>query len=479
MAKTGSDSQKPDTILVTIGGALVVMAIPFTLLWIARGQALVHALSIPLAHAGQAWRLLGRSAYASLIDHAGYYFWSHSGEIGPFRFLHFANAALRPYAYVVVALFLVWAVLIARRDLNNVVQRKLSAEQLLVGSTRSFTGNIPIMHLREKIVRNQLPQWRRQRHAVEILQEDKTSEGKPLLVDGEVDQERLEDWLRGVDPKRTTSDGRLYSRHLGYQILRADEVDEGRLHITSRLSNVGKALFGLFCAHAYGGPEGIRDYQRARDELNRSCAGHPTGEANLEVANWIWQKYKRHDEANRLFLRHPWEYTYLCHLLWMAKEKGKMGHWDFMWLKPMNRPLFYMLNSLGRKTPHPEAVMAYAQYEFEGILAKRPDESGRVPWMIVTGADGAKRQVPTMFTGPAVRGMLNEWNEWKNNSDEASEWWRDRNAWKQHSALSDMLKPVQVDAAGNPRFDGEHVMVSAPMAAGGEVGQEHGGDDAE
>jgi hypothetical protein len=468
MAKSGSNNDKPDTVPVMVAGVALVLAIPVGLLWWKKGPMVVYDLAMPLAKAGQIWRLLGQREYAERIYRGGYFFWYHAGSIGLFRFLHFANAALRPYAFIVVALFAVWSFRIARRDVKNLVRRKLSPEQLLMGSTNSFTGNIPVMHLREKIVRNQIPQWRRQRHAVEILQEERTSDGKPLLVDGEIDQERLEDWLRGIDPKRTTADGRLYSRHLGFQILRPEETESEHLRISVRLSDVGKTLFALFCAHAYGGPQGILDYQLARDQLNRSCAGHPLGIPNLTVANWIWQKYKNHPEANRLFLRHPWEYTYLCHLLHLAKEKGKMGHWDFMWLKPRERTLFYVLNTLGRQTPHPEAVMAFAQYEFEGACSKRPEESGRAPWMVATGPDGAKRHVPTIFTGPAVRGFMQEWREWQSSSDEAAEWWKGSGAWKQHSALSEMLKGLELDARGNPRFDGQQVMVSAPA---------HGPDD--
>lgn len=476
MAKSGGDSQKPDSVLVMVGGVALMLAIPLGLLWVAKGSTLVYELAMPLAKAGQIWRFLGDRAYADRIYRGGYYFWYHASTIGPFRFLHFANAALRPYAFMVVGLFALWALRIVRQDARNVVQRKLTPEQLLVGSTNSFTGNIPIMHLREKIVRNQIPQWRRQRHAVEILQQERTSDGKPLLVDGEIDQERLEDWLRGIDPRKTTKDGRLYSRHLGYQILRSEEVEGDHLRITTRLSDVGKALFALFCAHAYGGPEGVKDYQRARDELNRSCAGHPLGEPNLTVANWIWHKYKNHAEANQLFLRHPWEYTYLCHLLHLAKEKGKMGHWDFMWLKPKERTLFYVLNTLGRQTPHPEAVMAFAQYEFEGLCARRSEESSRVPWMVATGTDGAKRLVPTIFTGPAVRGLMQEWREWQASSDEAAEWWKSQGAWRQHSALSEMLRPVELDAQGNPKFEGQQVMSSPP--GGDEATGIAAGDDA-
>ena len=445
MARSSSPQDKKDDPLLMAAGILTVVSIIVFVTWIYVGARVVYFLSMPLADLGQVWRFVGMGSYADEIARGGRYFWFHSTDIGLFRFLKFADAALRPYALMFAAWTVYAVVKTVRATLAGDVQRKLSPEQLLRSATGFFTGNIPIMHLREKIVNNQLPQWARQRQVVEIIKTERTIAGKPLLLDGDLAMDRLETWLQAIDPSKTASDGRLFSRHLGYQMVHFPEPAAGTPGaIAVRFSDEGKALFALFTAHAFGGNEGINDYQKAMDELNRSCVGHPLGCPNLSVANWIWHKYKANQMAHNLFLQHPWEYTYLLELLSLAKLKGKMGHWQFMWLKPLNRPLFYAINSLGRHTPHPEGAMAFGQHEYEKEAARL----GNYP-CIITKTEGEKgvvthKAVPTIFSEEVLRGFERDWADWVNGEDDEYSWWADKNAWKAHTALAEALKPVAV-----------------------------------
>ena len=154
---------------------------------------------------------------------------------------------------------------------------------------------------------------------------------------------------------------------IGNQVvnLHADIRSLNTLIYPDRFSPTGKIIFALFCAHAFGGAEGKADYAKARDQLNNSARGEKNGFANLTVAGWLFEKYRTNETARKLFSVHYWEYTYLYELAVLAKRQGKCGHWEFIWLKPMNRILFYVMNTVGRITPHTESAAAYAQYIYE------------------------------------------------------------------------------------------------------------------
>jgi len=64
-----------------------------------------------------------------------------------------------------------------------------------------------------------------------------------------------------------------------------------------------------------------------------------------------------------------WSNVLLVHFLDIARQYGGvLITADFIWLKPMDRTLFYVLNSLGRKTPLVEGAGAYAQMHTESVI---------------------------------------------------------------------------------------------------------------
>ena len=71
-----------------------------------------------------------------------------------------------------------------------------------------------------------------------------------------------------------------------------------------------------------------------------------------------------------LFQVHHWEYTYLFAIFIKAKRNGKATHTDFIWLKPLDRVLFYALNTVGRAVPHTEAGSVFALVDYETKCAR-------------------------------------------------------------------------------------------------------------
>ncbi len=66
-----------------------------------------------------------------------------------------------------------------------------------------------------------------------------------------------------------------------------------------------------------------------------------------------------------------WSNILIMHLLDVARTYGGvLITADFIWLRPMNRKLWYVLNSLGRKTPLVEGAGAYAHAATESMMER-------------------------------------------------------------------------------------------------------------
>jgi hypothetical protein len=77
-------------------------------------------------------------------------------------------------------------------------------------------------------------------------------------------------------------------------------------------------------------------------------------------------------EAKRVLAPHL-KYTHLVILALyeFARKKGVLPTADFIWLRPTNRSLFYLLNNFGRRTAWTEIAGPWAHYQAETCLAER------------------------------------------------------------------------------------------------------------
>ena len=54
--------------------------------------------------------------------------------------------------------------------------------------------------------------------------------------------------------------------------------------------------------------------------------------------------------------------TVMASMIMAARADGVQASADFLWLKPLDRRLWYVLNSMGRQTPYTEAAGVYAHW---------------------------------------------------------------------------------------------------------------------
>ena len=76
--------------------------------------------------------------------------------------------------------------------------------------------------------------------------------------------------------------------------------------------------------------------------------------------------------AEQVAARHAFATPAMLHVLTHARDRaGVLAPAQFVWLRGINRALWYPLNNLGRRAFHPEAAGAMAHFEAE-LAANRP-----------------------------------------------------------------------------------------------------------
>jgi len=126
-----------------------------------------------------------------------------------------------------------------------------------------------------------------------------------------------------------------------------------------------KALIVIFLARAL----------RERDVANRflkqisASAGH--GKLDFTGVEEQLELYKDAKPLKWVEERHAYVGCVLATLLEMARIDGVLATAEFLWLKPVDRLIWYMLNSVGRQTAVAEVAGLFAHWHAEKKL-KRP-----------------------------------------------------------------------------------------------------------
>lgn len=134
-----------------------------------------------------------------------------------------------------------------------------------------------------------------------------------------------------------------------------------------------QALVVIFIARA----------ERERDVANKLLAqiARSAGGGKLDftgVNKLIKEKYGQSRILKWLEARHAYVYTMMASLLEIARSDGVLATAEFLWLKPVDRRLWYVLNSVGRQTAVVEVAGAHAHW----LTEKKIGRSLRSPMVV-------------------------------------------------------------------------------------------------
>ena len=104
------------------------------------------------------------------------------------------------------------------------------------------------------------------------------------------------------------------------------------------------------------------------------------GTPDYSVGLSVLKKYHNDEKVQEVVSKHAYLLTAMASLLKASRDDGVMPSADFLWLKPIDRRLWYMLNCIGRQTPFVEVGGPFAHWLAERasgrpLLAPMIDES--------------------------------------------------------------------------------------------------------
>lgn len=132
-----------------------------------------------------------------------------------------------------------------------------------------------------------------------------------------------------------------------------------------------RAIFAVFAAR------GGRDSKAASELVAQLCRSAADGELDCTGADELWKKHYNQKRVESICRGHAYEFTVFISLLQFAREDGVLAAADFLWVKPIDRRLWYVINNVGRQTPNVEVGGIFSHWYYETAL-KRPLNAPRV-----------------------------------------------------------------------------------------------------
>jgi len=232
------------------------------------------------------------------------------------------------------------AIKIAVQHKANLTRRKVTVQTLPWIMSKHSPAIIPTLYYgdKETLLLNVDPEEHRS-----AINPEEWVEKHGLLVNGNLDRVRCRE---------------LFIADLGKKVISLDELTAHE-----------KALFAVFGARLFADGKDRKKAQELLDDLNRSCHTHTwnglKGYPDLSLATKAFEKYARHPDATGWHAKHPYPRTLLHSMHKAALLSGRLSSSHFRWLKGMDRPLWYALNTTGRKTPFLESTAVFTQALWE------------------------------------------------------------------------------------------------------------------
>jgi intracellular multiplication protein IcmP len=116
-----------------------------------------------------------------------------------------------------------------------------------------------------------------------------------------------------------------------------------------------KGLFAVFAARINADSK-----PAANLLLQFNCS--PPGKLNMRGVDALIKKHYNTKSVQRIVQGHAYVLTVMASMLEGARQDGVQASADFLWLKPLDRRLWYTLNVVGRQTPFVEVAGIFAHW---------------------------------------------------------------------------------------------------------------------
>ncbi len=127
----------------------------------------------------------------------------------------------------------------------------------------------------------------------------------------------------------------------------------------SRLPPYARALFAVFAARINADSKVAAQIIQ---QLNRSST---MKQLDLTGVDALLKKHENTKIVQKIMQSHAYVLTVMAAMLIAARLDGVQATADFLWLKPLDRRLWYVLNTMGRQTPFVESAGPFAHWVAE------------------------------------------------------------------------------------------------------------------
>lgn len=243
-----------------------------------------------------------------------------------------------------------------------------------------------------------------------------------------------------------------HHRYAAFHVDRANDLFAKQLgplwEGVEKLPPLEKALFAALCAQAAGKPAecwkmveqlAFSWKEAIRDKEGKLISHHT---ANTQGTKELLDKYLTTPAVLRATQVHAYTNNVFTAVLKACRAKGRLMHANFLWLKPVNRTLWYALCGQGGQTPYWEAAGAFAH----GLIEE--GQGSKIVTPMVAGAVYALRDTmsrehwidPGDYSEEAQKQVVREANDLLNAELEKSK----KQGGKQPSPsdLYNMNKPI-------------------------------------
>jgi intracellular multiplication protein IcmP len=128
---------------------------------------------------------------------------------------------------------------------------------------------------------------------------------------------------------------------------------------TQNLPPHARALFAAFAARINAD---TAPAAKLLAQLSVSCMSK---QLNMEGVDELLKKHENTKLVQQKMQSHAYVTTVMATMLAGAREDGVQASSDFLWLKPLDRRLWYTLNTVGRQTPFVEVAGVFAHWVAE------------------------------------------------------------------------------------------------------------------
>lgn len=115
---------------------------------------------------------------------------------------------------------------------------------------------------------------------------------------------------------------------------------------------------------------GCRDTLAAKNLVYQLADSAGDGKLNYKGVDELIKKHIHNKAVEKICKAHAYEFTVFASMLMFAREDGVLASADFLWVKPMDRRMWYVLNNVGRQTPASEVGGIFSHWYNELALKR-------------------------------------------------------------------------------------------------------------